>query len=123
MRRVVQSEILDDLPADDPRAIHSRGDLRRVNWLMGNAERLTQACLKAFPQGVGSVLEIGSGDATLLLQVARKVGWKRVVRATCLDRQNLLSSKTIAEFTALGWQVQALETDLLLWAKEKDDCV
>ncbi len=36
--RTVVPELLDELPPDDPRAMHSRGDLRRVNRLMGNAD-------------------------------------------------------------------------------------
>ena len=34
--RVVIPELLDHLPADEPEALRSRRDLRRVNWLMGN---------------------------------------------------------------------------------------
>jgi hypothetical protein len=36
MLRQVLPEILDHLPADDPEAIGSRRDLRRINFLMGN---------------------------------------------------------------------------------------
>ena len=36
MKRLVQPELLDSLPPDDPRARGSRRDLRRVNWWMGH---------------------------------------------------------------------------------------
>src|SRR5690606_611777 len=41
--RVVLPEILDSLPPDDPRAIRSRGDLRRINRLMGSLGWLLRA--------------------------------------------------------------------------------
>ena len=36
MKRIVQPELLDALPPDDPRAVRSRRDLRRVNAWMRN---------------------------------------------------------------------------------------
>ena len=35
LARRVEPEMLDTLPADDPRAVRSRSDLRRVNRIMG----------------------------------------------------------------------------------------
>jgi len=46
-------ELLDELPPDDPRAVHSRGDLRRVNKLMGNADIVA---------GAVGACEIGTKD-------------------------------------------------------------
>ena len=43
MRRLIQPEILDELPADDPRAIQSRRDLQKVNAFMGHAGLVTRA--------------------------------------------------------------------------------
>src|ERR1700737_979923 len=37
MMRAIERELLDELPADDLRAIHSRRDLQRVNAWMGHA--------------------------------------------------------------------------------------
>lgn len=39
----VEPELLDALPADDPQAIGSRADLRRLNFLMGHAAHLSCA--------------------------------------------------------------------------------
>ena len=36
LARRVEDETLDHLPEDDPRAIRSRRDLRRINRIMGN---------------------------------------------------------------------------------------
>jgi hypothetical protein len=43
VKRLVQPEILDTLPPDDPRALRSRRDLRRVNAWMGNDAIMAQA--------------------------------------------------------------------------------
>ena len=39
-QRNVESELLDTLAPDDPRAIRSRADLRRINRLMGTQSLL-----------------------------------------------------------------------------------
>ena len=43
MERSLQAELLDELPANDPRAVGSRHDLRRINALMGNARLMARA--------------------------------------------------------------------------------
>ena len=38
MKRIIEPELLDTLPPDDPRAVRSRRDLRRVNaWMRNHA--------------------------------------------------------------------------------------
>ncbi len=69
--RVVIPELLDHLPADDPEALRSRRDLRRINFLMGN-ERWVCRTLRRFPAEAGrGVVEIGAGDGVLCNQLAR----------------------------------------------------
>ena len=51
MERSLQAELLDELPADDPRAVGSRRDLRRINALMGNARLMARAVRGAAPAG------------------------------------------------------------------------
>lgn len=63
--RVLVPEILDDLPADDPRAIRSRRDLRMINAMMRSYpwfERELRKCPDALARGV---IEIGAGDGGL----------------------------------------------------------
>ena len=64
MQRSVQPELLDQLPHDDPGAIGSRRDLRRINVLMGNHRWL---CKAASQGGGGSnhIIELGAGDGVL----------------------------------------------------------
>ncbi len=63
--RVVISELLDHLSADDPEALRSRRDLRRINFLMGN-ERWVCRTVRQFPaQGGRGIVEVGAGDGML----------------------------------------------------------
>jgi SAM-dependent methyltransferase len=72
MTRVLEAELLDELPASDPRAIHSRRDLRRINGIMGNVRALAR-CVKQFAAGRENVrlAEIGAGDGNVGIRVAR----------------------------------------------------
>ncbi len=69
--RSVIPEILDSLAGDDPEAVRSRKDLRRVNFLMGN-ERWVCGQLRKFQPTVASgIVEIGAGDGALCRKMAR----------------------------------------------------
>ena len=111
MLRTVIPELLDELPPDDPRAIHSRGDLRKVNALMGNADIMARTLR---PRRFDTVVELGGGDGTFLMAVARRLG-PRPVRAILVDRQSLLTRETRAEFEALSWQVEPIRADVFDW--------
>jgi hypothetical protein len=65
MRRTVEPEILDGLPHDDPAAVRSRRDLRRINAVMGNHRWL---CGEV--GGGGRVIELGAGDGGLAGRLA-----------------------------------------------------
>ena len=70
--RIVEPEILDHLPHDDPAARRSRLDLRRINFLMGN-ERWILRTLKLFPDTAPSMIcEIGAGDGDLATKIHRR---------------------------------------------------
>ncbi len=112
--RIVAPEWLDRLPASDPRAIRSRRDLRTVNGLMGHTVFWTRA-LKDLPGG-SRVVELGSGDGTLLLTVARRLKIQTPpVRAVFVDRRPSLSPQTRAAFEARGWLVDVVERDVFAW--------
>jgi SAM-dependent methyltransferase len=118
--RRLEPELLDELPPDEPRAIRSRLDLQRVHRAMGSLAILRRlfAGLKDTtpPQ---RILELGAGDGSLLLRLARTrhAEWPGV-ELTLLDRQSLISSATLAAFQDLGWQVRCLTTDVLSWSRE-----
>ncbi len=70
-KRVVKPEILDHLSADDPEALRSRADLRRINFLMGNERWITRA-LRRFPQAAAKgIVELGAGEGELAGALAR----------------------------------------------------
>jgi hypothetical protein len=62
------------------------------------------------------ILELGSGDGTLLLGVARGLGaaW-RPAELTLLDRHDLLAPATVEDYRALGWQARAQVADVFEW--------
>lgn len=67
MRRVVEPEILDRLPHDDPDARRSRRDLRMINALMGNTSWLRR---QVQHRPLKRIVEIGAGDGALCAQLA-----------------------------------------------------
>ena len=56
------------------------------------------------------MLELGAGDGTLMLGVARslKSDWP-AARLVLLDRQDLVSASTLAGYAELGWQASVDE--------------
>ncbi len=68
--RVVLPEILDGLPHDDPDAIASRGDLRRVNAVMGNARWILHTARALTDAAQRGITEIGAGDGRLAMRLA-----------------------------------------------------
>ncbi|MEO8300917.1 MAG: methyltransferase [Rhizomicrobium sp.] len=107
--RALTPEILDFLAPDDPRAMRSRRDLARINWVMRQSAIMAKA-LAARPQP-RLLADLGGGDGRFLLSVARRLAWPGV-KAVILDRQNIVSEKTRAGFAALGWRCETLQGDI-----------
>ncbi len=70
--RKVIPEILDHLPADDPEALRSRRDLRRINFLMGNERWVCRAVGRHAESARRGIVEIGAGDGILCGKLARQ---------------------------------------------------
>lgn len=127
MKRTVEPEWLDELPENDPGAVRSRHDLRRVNFLMGNAgilaDRLGRLSSDEFPR---RMVELGAGDGTFALRVAAKLaGRTKKVELTLVDRQNLVRSETTEAFLRLGWRTKFVRSDVFefLSRVEPVDCI
>jgi SAM-dependent methyltransferase len=117
--RCVLPERLDVLPVDDPMAQRSRRDLQRVHRAMRSLSILRRATTKlAMRQHPRRILELGSGDGSLLLRFARaqRPPWPSV-EVTFLDRQDVVSPSTKAAFGDVGWNVNVLCVDALEWAR------
>jgi hypothetical protein len=117
--RHVLPEILDALDPDDPRAVRSRRDLRRVHRAMRTVSILRRAMARLqLPAPPRSILELGGGDGTLLLRLARSLPRWSPVSLTLLDTQDLVSERTRVAYRALGWQVRVARQDVMEWAGE-----
>jgi hypothetical protein len=112
--RRVEPELLDSLSAEDPRAIQSRRDLKRINALMLHtgtmARGLIKHCGNHQPR---TLLELGAGDGTFMLGLARRLAsrWQNVT-VILLDRQSIVSSDVREGFAALNWKVETVTADL-----------
>src|SRR5580765_545302 len=92
MVHACQPELLDHLPVDDPGAIGSRRDLRRLNAWMGNARHVARALSGRLPAQDARVLELGAGDGTFFLEMAKRVPSRGKI--VMLDRQDLVTGAT-----------------------------
>ncbi len=124
--RTVAAETLDGLAADDPKAIRSRRDLRRVHRVMGTRSMVLQAlrgmtALHHKPEPV-RVLELGAGDGSLMLGVARTLAaeWP-TVELTLLDAQPLIHPDTVKDYAALGWTAVSHVGDVFDWVSDDTD--
>jgi hypothetical protein len=124
VHRVVEPELLDNLPTADPRAVDSRADLRRLNVIMGHMTILSRAFrsrleVTAFRSRPLQLVELGAGDGTFLLRLAHcSAANGLTAEATLLDRQNLVSPETLRAFASLNWAVESLTTDVFAWLKQ-----
>lgn len=120
-KRVVEPELLDSLAPSDPAAVRSRAELRHVNWWMGNARHVTKAILN-LPEFPRRIVEIGAGDGTFMLGVARRLasaGCKRGSVAL-LDMEPVVRAETLQNFQHLGWQVTVIHRNLIDWLDQEE---
>lgn len=119
--RTVGAEVLDQLAPADPAARRSRRDLARVHRAMATRSTVRRGwqALWAPPGATGPlrILELGAGDGTLLLGVARTLApaWPPV-QLTLLDRCDIVEPATLAAYARLGWRVDTQAVDVLDWA-------
>ncbi len=110
-------ELLDSLAFDDPLAIGSRADLRRINRIMGAASLLARA-LDPLMRDSGPVrlVELGAGDGELMLRVAtrRAKDWPQV-SLQLLDLQPVVTEATLQRYRDLGWRVEVARADVFDW--------
>ena len=117
--RVVEPELLDELPVQDPRALRFRRDLRRGNtWLRHTR---IMACALQETVSIHSPLEItelGTGDGHFLWRVACRLRrqWP-AAEATLVDRLDALDPLMRNRFSLLGWRIQAEVADATEWLR------
>lgn len=111
MARVVEPEILDELPAQAPEAQVSRADLARVNRIMAHASLIR----RALPGDITRIIDLGAGDGTLLLKAVQGRPVKHVV---LVDRQRIVSEATLQQFEKLNIEVEVAVIDVFQWLQE-----
>ncbi len=121
LTRRVEEEALDHLREDDPRAIRSRNDLQRINRIMGNVSIVDSLLKGSLARPPTRIAELGAGDGSLLLSVARRRAheWPDVA-LTFVDQQDLVSPPTRVAFADLGWAVHAAVMDVFDWLGRQD---
>jgi hypothetical protein len=109
--RSIVPELLDSLPASDPRAQRSRRDLALINGTMRQSAIMALA-LARFP-APALLADLGGGDGRFLLDVARRISrnW-RSVKVMVLDRHDIVSRETRAGFEELGWRCEVMTGDI-----------
>jgi hypothetical protein len=126
MTRTVAAEMLDHLAPGDPAAMRSRRDLVRVHRVMGTRSITSRGWRNLVsPERAAAplrILELGAGDGSLLLGVARSLApdWPHV-QLGLMDRQDIVTPATLAGFAELGWAAQVQMDDVLAWAARPDD--
>jgi 2-polyprenyl-3-methyl-5-hydroxy-6-metoxy-1,4-benzoquinol methylase len=84
--RIVEPEILDHLPHDDPAAERSRRDLRRINFLMGNERWILQTLGHFSDAAASRICEIGAGEGVLAAKIRRRFVDSRVTACDLAPR-------------------------------------
>ena len=126
--RIVAAETLDGLAEDDPAAMRSRRDLQRIHRLMGTRGMMARALQRLVASRPAAaplrLLELGAGDGSLMLGVARMLGarWP-AVEITLLDRQDLVTRSTLDGYARLGWTTNTQVVDVFDWASSKSPAV
>lgn len=94
VKRVVVPEILDELNAQDDRAVRSRRDLRMVNGFMRGESWIAGELKKM--EGVKRVVDLGAGDGCLAAEIVRQMPDMEVI---CVD----LVPRPVALDDRIGW--------------------
>ena len=113
MTRVLQPELLDELPSNDPRAVHSRRDLRRINKIMLNARPIIKFLRAADLKSPITIAEIGAGVGNISARVAAALSADGISGTiSFVDRQPLDGAEVA------GWRVQAIKADVFAWLEK-----
>jgi hypothetical protein len=122
MIRRVEAELLDELAPDDPGAVGSRRDIRRLNAVMGNARVLARALQQAFPEAQPiRLVELGAGDGFFAASVLKRMGsgW-RGGELVLVDRLNAIRPEACRMIEQFGWRVSRVTADARQWLTHSD---
>lgn len=120
-RKCFGPDLLDQLPAQDPRAIRSRRDIRRINTAMLQRIVMSRALKRHLvDMSPRTLLDLGAGDGTFLLSVARRLSsrWNGV-HAVLLDRVDIISDATREAYSSLGWSIDVVSDDVFSYLQRR----
>jgi hypothetical protein len=131
--RIVEPELLDELPPGDPRALRSRRDLRLLNFGMRHPPTMAAAlsehirdttegtpCEGTRPTTVAPrIVELGAGDGHFLLAVVQRLRSKwPAAEATLVDRLDSFNPVIGERFKSAGWQVRTEIKTAIEWLRQ-----
>jgi hypothetical protein len=114
--RRVEAELLDVLPANDPAAVRSRRDLKRLNAVMLHPGIMARRMQRHSADAPGRIVELGAGDGSLMLRLSRRLAprWPGVA-AILVDRQDIVDQATREAIAALGWDQRSVAQDVFAY--------
>jgi len=118
--RIVEPELADHIPGDDPRARRFRRDLSRLNAFAMTDRAMARALLKHCGDVVPrELVDLGAGDGTFMLRAAERLTPKwRDVTVKLVDQQDIVSARVRDRFAALHWNVQTIAADVFEFLQE-----
>jgi methyltransferase family protein len=113
--RHIDAELLDRLPADEPSAISSRRDLRRLNVIMGHPRMIARILGREQNfRSAYSMVDLGGGDGTFLLALASKFPPRTsTIAATIVDPRSRVADETRRDLKKIGWDISVVEVDAI----------
>lgn len=118
MQRRVEPEWLDEMPPEDPRAVRCRRDLRLMNRIMGHGRMIEHALRGNVRARRPRIAELGGGDGTLMLRVARELNEPGGGELTLVDHQPVVSPETEALYAQRSWRTAVCAADVFEWLAE-----
>jgi hypothetical protein len=111
--RRLQTELLDVLPADDPDAVRSRRDLKLLNAVMLHPVIMARRMRHHAVAAPKRIVELGAGDGSLMLRLARRLArhWPGVT-TTLVDQQGIVAPATREAVLKLGWRQDQVTQDV-----------
>jgi phospholipid N-methyltransferase len=118
--RIVEPELLDELPPKDPHALRSRRDLRLLNFGMGHPPIMAASLLENLPESSAPrIVELGAGDGHFLLAVVQRLRSKwPAAEATLVDRLDSFNPVIGERFKSAGWQVRTEIKTAIEWLRQ-----
>jgi hypothetical protein len=92
LTRLVVPEILDSLPASDPRARRSRRDLLWVDAYMGNSRWILRK-IPSLPNAGGAIVELGAGEGRLAMRIGEAFPTREILALDLAERPKNLTER------------------------------